>query len=148
MTDPADWWRSNETIPTVFKIIETVLPRVMMGMFQDPDWFTVEAKTGRNQQYEHLAQTLLRTSIDEMELFPKLYEAEKYCSIMGHVWGKVIWREEYSDRQILTEDSFVDEETGEETVGVSAQVTTEEDFNGPDFEWRPLDRIFPDPTRS
>ncbi|GAG08634.1 unnamed protein product, partial [marine sediment metagenome] len=54
MTDAADWWRSNETIPTVFKIVETLLPRYMLGMFESPNWFTVEAKHARVESYEHM----------------------------------------------------------------------------------------------
>jgi hypothetical protein len=146
LTDAADWWRSNETIPTVFKVVETILPRILLGMFQSPDWFTVEAKQRRDEQYETMVTQLLRTAMDDMDIFSKMFEAIKYSTIMGHCWGKVIWREEYSDRQVLEPELVTDPETGEETVGVASRVVTEEDYNGVDFEWRPNDRIFPDPT--
>ena len=41
MTDTADWWRSNAVIPEMFDSIETVLPRLILGMFSKPEWFDV-----------------------------------------------------------------------------------------------------------
>ena len=170
LTDPADWWRSNEQIPTPFKIVETLLPRYILGMFDSPDYFVVEARNGRSEIYETLVYNLLRQQTEEMMLFPNLYEALRYSTVMGHCWGKVIWREEYSTRQTMrpydmTVKEAVEGELGGEAVqqlaalygeevleqpsgikGVEAVVIEEEDFNGPSFEWRPLDRVFPDPT--
>lgn len=170
LTDPADWWRSNESVPTVFKIVETVLPRLVQGMFASPDWFYVEARNARSEMYEVMCYNLLRQVIEDMELFPKLYQAMRYSTVMGHCWGKVTWKETYQKRQVmrqktLTNREWLQRDYGEEAVneaeltfGVAAldepsavsdmvvEVVEEEDFNGPDFEWRPLDRIFPDPT--
>ncbi len=170
LNDPADWWRSNESVPTVFKIIETLLPRLVMGMFDSPDWFGVEARNGRSEVYERLCYNLLRQVVDEMDVFPKLYEALRYALIMGHCWGKVLWREEYEKRQVLQPREFTNKEIIEEQVGRSGleaahEYMTEEElnqpsgmegldtfwvedevYNGPDFEWLRLDRLFPDPT--
>jgi hypothetical protein len=146
MSDPSDWWRSNETIPTVFKIIETLLPRYVVGMFSSPDWFTVESRQARNQQYERMCEQLLKATIEEMELFPKIYEALKYALIMGHCWGKVTWREEYTERQVLIPTPVMDPEMGTEVMGVETKVVTEEEYNNVDFEWLTVDRVFPDPT--
>lgn len=170
MSDPADWWRSNESIPTVFKIVETLLPRYVMGMFESPDWFTVEGRHFRSEQYESLVHNLLRTTVDEMGLFPKIYEMLRYTIIMGHSWGKIVWREDYETRQILTPTQLTHREIIENQygragidaaeemygpdildapsgqVGMSTEVITEETFNGPDFEWLTLDRVFPDPS--
>lgn len=146
LTDPSDWWRSNESIPTVFKVVETLLPRYLIGMFDAPEWFHVEARQRRDEGYEHMVEGLLKATIEEMEIFPKMYEALKYAVIMGHCWGKVIWREEYATRQVMVPVPITDPETGEQLVGVTTDVVTEETYNNADFEWRPLDRIFPDPT--
>lgn len=146
MEDPADWWRSNEVIPTVFKIIETLLPRYVIGMFDTPEWFTVEARQARDAEYERMAESLLRATLEEMELFPKMYEALKYALIMGHCWGKVVWKEEYTERQVLIPTPVEDEDTGEPVMGVEAKVVTEEAYNNVDFDWLTLDRVFPDPT--
>lgn len=171
LDDPADWWRSNEAVPTVFKIVETLLPRYVLGMFDSPDWFTVEGRNYKSEMYEHLCYNLLRQAVEEMNIFPKVVEAMRYCTIMGHVWGKVIWREEYEQRQVLKptqltmREALEKQDIGEEGMravsemygddiletpsgetGVEAVIQEEEVFNGPDFEWRSLDRIFPDPS--
>lgn len=145
INDIASWWRSNEAIPTCFKVVETLLPRYILGMFDSPDWFTVEARQRRDEGYEHMCEQLLKATIEEMELFPKMYEAMKYAMIMGHAWGKVVWREEYVKRQVLV-PAAVEGADGEPVIGVEAQVVTEEEYNNVDFDWRPLDRIFPDPS--
>jgi hypothetical protein len=146
MEDPADWWRSNEVIPTVYKVVETLLPRYVIGMFDTPDWFTVEARQARDADYEGMCESLLRATMEEMELFPKMYEALKYALIMGHCWGKIVWKEEYTERQVLIPTPVEDDETGEPVMGVEAQVVTEEAYNNVDFDWLTLDRVFPDPT--
>jgi len=170
LDDPADWWRSNEVVPTPFKIIETILPRLVMGMFDSPDYFVVEARNARAELYEHMVFNLLKQLLEDMELFPKLYEALRYSCIMGHAWGKVVWREEYTERQVMipfemTNAEYLEQLAGLEAVkeamdqfgpeeleamsgqmGLEAHVQEDEVFNGPDFQWRTLDRIFPDPT--
>ena len=170
LTDPNDWWRSNESIPTVFKIIETLLPRLVMGMFDSPDWFFVEARNGRSEAYETMCYNLLKQSLEEMDVFPKLYEALRYSLIMGHCWGKVLWREEYEKRQVLqprefTNREMIEEQLGRSAVSIAKEFMSEEEldlpsgmegldtfwveeevFNGPDFEWIRLDRVFPDPS--
>jgi len=146
MEDPADWWRANEVIPTVYKVIETLLPRYVIGMFDTPDWFSVEARQRRDSEYELMCESLLRATVEEMELFPKMYEALKYALIMGHAWGKIVWKEEYTERQVLVPTPIIDEETGMEVMGVEAKVVTEEAYNNVDFDWLTLDRVFPDPT--
>lgn len=169
LTGSNDWWRSNEVIPTIFKIIHTLLPRFVLGMFQQPEWFTVEVRNARAAGTEDLVASLLRASIEDMNLFPKMYEALLYSLIMGHSWGKSVWREDYEPRQVLlpTEISFreafrahlteqevdvlaqlyldqIDQPSG--VMGMETQIVEEETFNGPDFEWLPVDRVFPDPT--
>ena len=168
--DPSDWWRSSETIPTIFKIIHTLLPRYVLGMFQSPDWFSAEARNARNEEYEQLVYSLLRTTVEEMKLFPKMYEALLYSLIVGHAWGKVVWREEYEPRQVLVPTPIpvrrvlLDQYGGEAVsqieaaygaevldqdspvMGVKTEMVEEEVYNGPDFEWRPVDRVFPDPS--
>lgn len=147
LSDPADWWRSNEVVPTVFKIVETLLPRHIMGIFDSPQWFVVEARQRRDEQYEMMCEALLQATVEDMDIFPKLYEAIKYSLIMGHCWGKVTWREEYTERRVMNPSQQTDPTTGQVTSSsVDMNVVTEEVYNNVDFDWRPLDRIFPDPT--
>lgn len=144
--DAAQWWRSNESIPTPFKIVETILPRYLLGMFEDPDWFSVEARHARDEEYEDLCQRLLRVKLDQMKLFPKIYDAIKYATIMGHCWGKVTWDEQWMTRKVMMPVDGVDPITGESTAGVEQELRKEQIFNGPKFDWLPLDKVWPDPS--
>lgn len=146
LTDPTQWWRSNEAIPTPFKIIETILPRYLLSMFENPDWFSVEGRNARSEDYERLCEQLLRTKLDQMRIFPKVYDAIKYCTIMGHVWGKVTWHEEWMTRRIYSPTMTEDPMTGEPVEGVTEETVTEQVYNGPMFDWVPLDKLWADPS--
>lgn len=167
LSDPLDWWRSNEQIPTCFKIIETLLPRYVVGMFDSPEWFTVEARNGRNERYEQICASLLRITVEEMKLFPKIVEALRYSLITGHAWGKVTWRTEKEMKQTLepwqqTMGEALMDSGGEEAVnaalesgqdlsevvkeGVKQKWSEQEVYDNVDFDWRTFDVIFPDPT--
>src|SRR5207249_1151599 len=78
LSDPVDWWRSNEVVPEIFKIVETILPRHIIGMFSGPEWFSVQATQGTGEPYEQMVQSLLMYGVERMGLFPKLYECLKY----------------------------------------------------------------------
>jgi hypothetical protein len=141
-----DWWRANESIPTAWKIVETIFPRWIMGLFDSPEWFTVEARNARSADYERLCQNLLLTKVEQMRAFPKFYDCLKYTCVMGHSWGKVTWREEYQKRQRLMPTITMDDTTGQPQIGVDQVIEDEEVFNGPDFDWCTLDSIWPDPS--
>jgi len=115
-------------------------------MFQDPDWFTVEARHARVEEYENLCQQLLRQKVDQMKVFPKFFDAIKYATIMGHVWGKVYWDEKWMHRKVMMPVTVDHPETGEPTAGIEEQLVDERTFNGPQFEWLPLDKLWPDPS--
>lgn len=152
LDDPADWWRSNEQIPTVFKIIETLLPRYVTGMFDSPDWFTVEARSPFGEEYERKCFELLKTTLEEMKVFPEMTEALRYALVMGHAWGKVLWKSEIIKRQRLiyqdVDTGVIDETTGQRQTAqaVMADIVEELVYDNPTFEWRTLDIVFPDPS--
>src|SRR5436190_882563 len=101
MTEPVDWWRSNDVIPTCFKIVETLVPKHLLGMFDQPEWFSVRGTEGTDERWELAITALLKEQLEEMNVFPTMAEALRYAIIMGHVWGKVVWKEEYTHRSIL-----------------------------------------------
>lgn len=151
LTDPADWWRSNEQIPTVFKIIETLLPRYVTGMFDSPDWFTVEARSPKGEEYESKCFNLLKTVVEEMDVFETMTEALRYASIMGHAWGKLTHKEETIKVQRITQEVVDTGEFDEQGNSIQANATVrsirdEKVYDGPNFEFRTLDVIFPDPS--
>jgi hypothetical protein len=147
MTQPFDWWRSNEVIPTCFKIVETIFPRHILSMFDSPDWFSVRGTEGMDERWELAIESLMHEQLEEMNIFPTAYEALKYCVIMGHVWGKVIWKEEYQTRAILEPKIAINPETGEvQSVAMSKTTVNEVVADRPDFSYCQLDRIKADPS--
>jgi hypothetical protein len=148
-----DWWRSNEVVPEIFKIIETILPRHIIGMFSGPEWFTVQSTQGLGEQYERAVQSLLFYGVEKMQLFPKLYEALKYALIMGHVWGKVTWRQERGwkvrDVPVILTDEYGNpsfDEQGRQRVSSQQQMDPELSYDDPDFNWVDLWHGWPDPS--
>lgn len=146
MNDPADWWRSNETIPECFKIIETQLPRDVSGMFSEEEWFKIAGRERSDEPYERMIQSLLMYFVDRTDFFIKAIECAKYKLIMGHAWGKVAWREENEQRIVEQTVPFVDEFTGQPGGQLQQIPVTEEVYNDPDFTWVTLDKINPDPS--
>ena len=115
MNDPLDWWRNNAPDPEAFKVIETLLPKHILGMFLSQEWFTVKGRERQDAEYARIVQSLLMYMVDRNDLFPKIYECMKYCLIMGHAWGKVTWRVEVEDRVRDTGEPVFDAESGQMT---------------------------------
>ena len=148
MTDPQDWWRSNVPDPQAFKVIETLLPKHILGMFQKQEWFVVRGREPGDDIPAKKAQALLEYMVDRMEMFPKLYECVKYALIMGHAWGKVTWRIEEEDVvRDSAELAFDENDPFAEPQLRRVRITdTREVYNDPWFEWLMLDRVECDPT--
>lgn len=153
LSDPVDWWRSNEVVPEIFKVIETILPRHIIGMFSGPEPFSVQSTNGIGEAYEQKVQALLMYSMEKMQLFPKIYECLKYASIMGHVWGKVTWKSEMGDKVrdipiMLTDDMgnpSMDPE-GRIRVSMEQEYGRETVYDDPDFTWVGNFHAWPDPS--
>lgn len=143
LTEPLDWWRSNEVIPTCFKIIETLHPKYVFGMFDSPDWFQVRGTEPTDEIWELAIGSLLKEKLEEMHIIPTAMEAIKYCAIMGHVWGKVTWKEEYQTRQVMQPKMEMDPMLGIATgkTAVEKLTITDKITDRPDFTWCTLDRI-------
>lgn len=153
LSDPVDWWRSNEVVPEIFKQIETILPRHIIGMFSGPEWFTVQSTQGLGEPYERAVQSLLMYGVEKMQLFPKLYEALKYALIMGHVWGKVTWKQERGwkvrDIPVMLTDDYGNpslDEQGRLRISAQQQIDPELVYDDPDFSWVDLWHGWPDPS--
>jgi hypothetical protein len=104
---PNQEWRDRTVIPECFKIIETRLPRLMMGQFGSREWFAVEGRDRRDEEYEESVRVLLQTAVDEVgkdrpdqNFFRVMMDGMRYGQIMGHVWFKPFWRK--SERFVKT----------------------------------------------
>lgn len=148
--DPQDWWRSNEYIPEIFNSVETILPRMILGMFSKPEWFdvncphaTIPGHPAMNCfDYERMVKSLLMSGTRRMNLFEPAYEGCKYCTIMGHVWWKLRWEKDVQNRMI--DVPIQDPYSGE--VRNSQQVIPWVAYDDPRLEWVSNFRIWPDPT--
>lgn len=142
LTEPLDWWRSNEVIPTAFKIIETIVPKYLFGMFDSPDWFTVKGQEPMDELWELAIANLLHEQVEEMKVIPEAIETLKYCAIMGHVWVKTLWKEEWQERKVVQPRMAVDPDFGT-LVGQGYEETTinEKVTDRPHFTWCALDRV-------
>ena len=151
MPDPQDWWRSNEYIPEIFNSVETVLPRMVMGMFAKPEWFdvncphsTIPGHQGINCfDYERMVKSLLMAGTRRMNLFEPAYEGSKYCTIMGHVWWKLRWEQDVQNRMV--DVPVFDPYTGQ-PYGMSSKVVPWLAYDDPRLEWVSNFRVWPDPT--
>lgn len=93
-------WRDRTVIPEAYKIIETRLPRKILGLWGTPESWGVRGRGYRDEDYEDMVKTLIEECLDEIgsgdargELFMKrLIDAERYRQIMGHVFIKAWWR--------------------------------------------------------
>lgn len=151
MPDAQDWWRSNEYIPEIFNSVETVLPRMILGMFSKPEWFDVNCPhanipghPGINCfDYERMVKSLLMSGTRRMNLFEPAYEGCKYCTIMGHVWWKLRWEQDPQNRMV--DVPVTDPHTGE-YHGMSSKVVPYLAYDDPKLEWVSNFRVWPDPT--
>jgi hypothetical protein len=148
--DPQDWWRSNEYIPEIFNSVETVLPRMILGMFSKPEWFDVNCPHATIPghpavscfDYERMVKSLLMSGTRRMNLFEPAYEGCKYCTIMGHVWWKLRWEQDYQNRQV--DVPMQDPVTGE--MHQSSRIVPWLAYDDPRLEWVSNFRLWPDPT--
>src|SRR5262245_1881601 len=149
--DPSDWWRSNTYIPELFNSVETILPRMILGMFSSPEWFDVVCPHVNGPghigapcvDYERIVKSLLLYGTRRMNLFEPAYEGSKYGTIMGHTWWKLNWERSYTNRAV--DVPVTDPLTGE-VLGMSSKVMPTVDYDDPRLSWVSNFRLWPDPT--
>lgn len=113
---PRQGWRDRTVIPTCYKIIETRLPRLVMGQFGAREWFTVEGRDARDENYEEMVRVVLKVKIDQIGnrdysdggFIKRAIDGMRYAQIMGHAWFKAWWRKE--SRWLKTQIPMYDED--------------------------------------
>lgn len=151
MSDPADWWRSNTFIPEMFNSIETILPRLVLGMFSKPEWFDVSCPhytlPGHPgipcADYERMIKSLLLGGTKRMNCFETTTVGQKYSSIMGHSWFKLRWEREVLERP--QEFPVQDPLTGD-VIGMSTELMPYVAYDDPRLDWISNFRVWADPT--
>lgn len=151
---PDDWWRSNVFIPEMFNAVETLLPRIMLGMFSRPEWFGVRCPHNDYPghpgiscgDYERMCKSLLMSVCNQMKrpsLFEEAYGGHKYTKIMGHCWWRLTWDIEQGTRMV--DMPQFDEYTGE-VAGMSSMAVPMTEYDLPRLRFLSNFRVWPDPT--
>lgn len=107
-------WTSNVMIPDAFRIIETMLPSHIMGMFDNPNWFSVEAPTAPGQTYQRAVKALLHQGWRQNDAVAKTIEAVKYSMIVGHCTPKVVWSNGRPEFSVPDNFNIYQDPTGKE----------------------------------
>jgi hypothetical protein len=101
MPGPNQQWRDRTVIPEPFKLIETRLPRLVLGQFGGREWFSVEGTDAEDESYEERVKQLMLTSMREVgkdrpdhDFMRVLMDGMRYGQIMGHVFFKPYWRKD------------------------------------------------------
>jgi hypothetical protein len=131
---PQAAWRDQSVYATLFRIISTRTPRVVLSIFGQPDFFSVEGRDQRNEGYEDLVKNTLEQALDQvgfddpdgMTFLARITEAMIYAQVCGHVWFKAFHRESYSN--------FLGQIKNQE--GIWEKVSNpERTYFGPDLVW-------------
>lgn len=151
LPDPNDWWRSNDYIPEIFNSVETILPRMVLGMFSKPEWFDISCPhsgmPGHDGlscfDYERLVKSLLLYGTRQMNLFEPVLIGQKYNIIMGHTWWKLRWERTERNRVI---DVPVNHPFTGQFLGMSQKVMPFIAYDDPKLDFVNNFRLWPDPT--
>jgi len=100
---PNQEWRDRTVIPEAFKIIMTIVPRLVLPLWSNPENFTVEGRGFKDEGYEEMVRVLIQEALDEIgkgqpeneQFLLRMMNAEIYCQVMGHVWYRTLWREQH-----------------------------------------------------
>jgi hypothetical protein len=138
-------WHSNAMIPDPFRVIETLTPQHVLGMFRNPNWFSVETLERTGPVYRSMVKQLLLQGWRRMDGFAKTVEGVKMGNILGHFIPKTTWQQTIGERVIrdiqvdqTAEGATMDPEYVERTV---PWVT----HNGPQLEFPDLMSVWQDP---
>lgn len=145
MPGPNQAWRDRTVIPEPFKLIETRLPRLVLGQFGGREWFAVEGTDAEDETYEERVKQLMLTSMRECgkdrpdsDFFKTMMDGMRYGQIMGHVFFKPYWR---SDSQWF-KTKIKNEEGKWENIEVF-----EPTYDGVDLTWLGLSDLAIDTAR-
>jgi len=85
-------FKSNIFVPYIFSIVESVVPKMLGTIFNVRPIISVIPRKGAAEDMSKLLETLLEYQLDEdqLELFTKVLEFFKECSIYGSSFCKVI----------------------------------------------------------
>lgn len=132
-------------IPDPFRVIETLHPHHVLGMFRNDRWFGVEAPAAPGETYPILCRSLLLHDWRKMDGYVKTMMAVKTGNIRGHAIGRLIWQTTIGERQIM--DMRIERDSEGNLLPRRRRVTVPHvRFNGPQLENVDLFNVWKDPT--
>ena len=145
---PNEFWSHSRTrVPDEFRIIETLLPQHLLGMFRSPNWFSVQSIEGPGQFYDTLVKALLLGGWNKAGMFGEYVTGMKYAMITGHAWTKTYWDVRVGPKEVMLIDdaavAYDGEQFGDQLVRKTENQVT---FAGPRLEFPDNYEIIIDPT--
>jgi hypothetical protein len=119
---PNQYWTKQTRQPDEFRVIETIVPQHILGMFNSSQWFSVTARTGPGPIYEALVKELLSGGWRRDNMFTTTIDAVKYALITGHAILKTYWDVQVDDVESV---QFDPENTAADGEGFSAAISRE-----------------------
>jgi hypothetical protein len=139
-------WNSNAQIPDAFRVVETMLPQHVLGMFRNPNWFSVEAPTAAGQTYQEMVRSLLLQGWRKADGFRKTVEGMKMGTILGHFCPKTTWKQEIGELVIQDTDYTLTPDGEPMSAGYVERTIPYVTHNGPQVEFPDLFNLWQDPT--
>ena len=132
-------------IPDAFRMIETLVPHAIRGMFRSNDWFTVESPSAPPDHYAKLVKSLLLHGWRKADGYRKTVEGVKMGSILGHFIPKVHWNVELGEKQVLDFGLELGPD-GEPIVNRRRVTVPDVRHNGPQISLPDLMNVWQDPS--
>ncbi len=144
---PNEYWTKRTRIPDYMRIIETILPQHLLGMFRDNNWFSVRSVGGPGVLYEDVVKNLLLGTWRRADMFEKVIEGVKYGLITGHAIMKTFWSVKMGPKEVIGFDPLGIDFEGD-NFGEQLTRETKEDivFAGPQTYFPDLFSCVQDPT--
>jgi hypothetical protein len=144
---PNEYWTKRTRVPDYMRIIETILPQHMLGMFRDNNWFSVSSTGGPGRLYEQTVKQLLLGTWRRGDMFQKTISGLKYGLITGHSIMKTFWSVKIGPKEVISVDPLNTDFEGDNIIENMVRSTAEDvTFSGPQTYFPDLFNCVQDPT--
>lgn len=124
--------RSPEDIhvPEVYKMVETMVPRIVEAIKQYDPWFSVIGRDEMDDAEANVLGSLFDYMLDQARIDDLVEPTARDALIHQFSMTKVWWRRSTRERVRRQTEKEVDEKTGETRYKITAKVVEEVDYNG------------------
>lgn len=143
-------WHSNVQIPDAFRVVETMVPHHVLGMYRDPKWFSVEVPSAPNAQYQvdyqKMVHALLMHGWRTADMYRKTVLGLKQAHILGHVTPKIVWQVKLGEKEVLDQNFEFTEDGEPIPAGFIRRTVPDVVHNGPQVSLPDNFNVWQDPT--